>query len=111
MFWRILRMRTADGHKLWEATAYASADTQNEQVRLSVLDGRSSLTAHQMKGLAVALGIWGSMRKAPMVHHASALARQVDHGISDLPLDGYLVGDCHFGLSARAAATEWGVGP
>jgi hypothetical protein len=111
VFWKIERLVTQDAHALWRATAHRSARGAAERLALDVLGGESSITAHQLKGLAVALGMWQSLRRPAMVEHASCLGMQLASGHTGTALEDHLRQPGHVGLSARAVANEWNVGP
>lgn len=101
-----MRSQTADGSPLWLAHAFADAG-HCEPLALSNVSATGSLTSHQLKGLAVALGIWGSLRKPEMVRFASLFSSQkVSYSVT-VPLADYLESTTHFGLSERAASGEW----
>ncbi len=109
VFWEIVRHTTEDGKPIWTATPYQDAQLSGAPLRLRILNGNSAFTSHQLKGLAVALGIWASMRKPPMLQHAGVLSRQTISGETGADLAEHLKQDSHYGLSERAGETEWGV--
>lgn len=111
LHWFIRRLATRDDQPVWAAMAQALPEAGGSALPLRVLDGRDTFTAHQFKGLATALGIWTSLRRAPMLERAALFNRQALTGHIDARLDELLERDSHFGLPARAAAMDWNVGP
>lgn len=111
VFWAIRRLATRDGVYFWSARPYLSAGVHSPVLSLRILDGDDELTAHQFKGLATALGIWSAIRNPPMLERAAIFNLQAASKILDSSLGDVMARDNHFGLSARAAATGWNVGP
>jgi hypothetical protein len=111
VFWHIRRVRTRDGQPAWSARAFPAPAHTGAGLALRVLAGQDELTAHQFKGLATALGIWGAMRRPPMLEKAGLFNLQATSETLDFTLGELLEHGSHFGLSERAAATGWNVGP
>ena len=111
VFWQIRRMATRDDQLVWSARAFAAPTYRGPALRLRVLDGQCELTAHQFKGLATAIGIWAALRKPPMLEKAGLFNLQATSEILNIGLNELLEQPSHFGLSIRAAATGWNVGP
>ena len=111
IFWRIRRMVTQDGQPVWSARAFPAPEHTEAALALRILEGRSELTAHQFKGLATAIGIWGALRKPPMLQKAALFNLQATSETLGSTLSELLAQESHFGLSVRAAATGWNVGP
>ena len=106
IFWGLLRGQTVDGYPVWFAHAYEDA-SQDIPLGLTVLQGKHTFTAHQFKGLAVALGIWRSIRQPVMVRLACCFTRQAVSTVEAASLKEYMNSSSHFGLSERAASEEW----
>lgn len=111
IFWHIRRMATQDGQPVWSAQAFPAPRHAGPPLALRILDGHGELTAHQFKGLATAIGIWGALRKPPMLEKAGLFNLQATSKTLDATLNELLAQESHFGLSVRAAATGWNVGP
>lgn len=106
IFWSVVRTETSDAAPLWLAHAHSDA-RHRESLPLTRLGGSPALTAHQFKGLAVALGIWRALRAPQMRKHAGLFSQQAISVFKTLPLAQYLDSPTHFGLSHRAASGEW----
>ena len=111
IFWHIRRMATRDGQPVWSARAFPAPGHAGPALALRILDGHDELTAHQFKGLATAIGIWGALRKPPMLEKAGLFNLQATSETLGTTLSELLARESHFGLSVRAAATGWNVGP
>lgn len=111
IFWRIRRMTTRERQVFWSARPFSAPAPEAQPLALRILDGGDELTAHQFKGLATALGIWAALRKPPMLERAGIFNLQATAESRAARMDEVMARDCHFGLSERAAASGWNVGP
>lgn len=99
--WKITQLSTVDGKRIYLASVHLPA-MGGPLGRIETIGEAGSITAHQTKGLATAVGIWSALRREPMLHRAVYFRDQRASGATGRTLAEHLASEYHFGLNPRA---------
>lgn len=102
LLWKITKMSTTDGARIYLAAAHLPSMGGMALSSIEQIGQSGSITAHQTKGLATAIGIWHAMRRPPMLQRAIYFRDLVPTGLSERSLVEQLDSEYHFGLNPRA---------